>query len=135
MRIYRYLFFIIYSRWYKKDKDASLATFSSLIELSIYFGANIVGIHLNLALWIGGPMLSTGINKQELLLITIPLMILLCLMNFFLLISKGRRDKVLCEFMDLPKNKVKQMRLYVALYAFISLMLLAGLPWLYYQIY
>ncbi|PRZ00181.1 hypothetical protein [Marinilabilia salmonicolor] len=135
MRIYRYLFFIVYSRWFRKDRDTSLATFSALLELSIYLGMTVAGVVFNSALWFGTAMPEEKTSKLELLIGVVPLMIFFYLINFFLLAHRGRREEILYEFKDVPKKELRLLRLYVALYAFISLMLLAGLPWLYYQIY
>lgn len=135
MQLYRYLFFIIYSRWYKKDKDVFLATFSTLIELSIYLGTNLVSIVMNSAFWFGILIPGAKAQKSELVIGGSSLMIVFYFIHYFLLVYKGRREENLNEFENMSKKELMPLKLYVALYAFSSLILLIGLPVLYYSFF
>lgn len=135
MRVYRYLFYIVYKRWYKKDRDISLSLLRSLIELSIYSSANLMSILLNLALWFGITMPGLKATRTELLIGVIPMMVVFYLIHYFLLVHDGRRQEILDEFKDKPKKELVKLRIYLAIYVLVSLVLLIGLPWLYNTLY
>jgi hypothetical protein len=83
MNAYRYLFFIVYKRWYRKDRDVGLATFSSIAELVLYTIANVGAIVLNFSLWFGTPMPGSEANRSELYIGVIPMMIFFYLIHHF----------------------------------------------------
>jgi hypothetical protein len=134
-KVYRYLFYLSYKRWYKKDRDVGLATFRTLAELSIYTAINIVAIVLNSALWLGTAMPGTKATRSELYIGVIPFMIVSYLAHYYFLVRDGRRQKILDEFRDMPKRELTPLKLYLALYFLVTFVLLVGLPWLYNSLY
>ncbi|WP_010664278.1 hypothetical protein [Marinilabilia salmonicolor] len=45
--------------------------------------------------------------------------------------NDGRQEAILNEFKDASKMKLMQVKLYIALYALVSLIFAIGLPWLH----
>lgn len=135
MRVYRYLFYIVYKRWYKKDRNVPLASFRALGELTIYSSFNLLSIVLNLALWFGITMPGLKATRTELLIGVITMVIVFCLVHYLLLVHNGRRQVILDEFKEVPKQELVRLRIYLAIYVLVSLVLLIGLPWLYDHLY
>lgn len=61
--------------------------------------------------------------------------IVFLLIHYFLLVHKGRCQAILDEFKEVPKKELVKLRIYLAIYVLVSLVLLIGLPWLYDHLY